>query len=135
MILLTTSFSAYEKPGWAFKSYRIALCVYSFVVLVTPVDFVLYTAFVYNILILLYLPPIIGVVYLIAKMIIKNQQDAVYLFAAATGIFFKCRVGDLREHRRCGGHLLPCRYFSVDYRLFRLLVQAVLPEFQGKSQA
>ncbi|MBJ6360139.1 ATP-binding protein [Paenibacillus sp. GCM10012307] len=86
MIELTRSFFAVGKPVLPFQVYRIALYIYSFVVLVAPIDFVLYTASVGNIFILLYLPPILGVVYLIGKMIFKNQQDAVYLFAAATGI-------------------------------------------------
>ncbi|MHA6533436.1 hybrid sensor histidine kinase/response regulator [Paenibacillus sp. BAC0078] len=83
MLLLSINFSGNQKKGKWFKAYAAALFLYSLFLLIVPAQYIFHTLHLFGVL---YLLPIAGVVCKIVRMVIKQQEDAVFLLFAATSI-------------------------------------------------
>lgn len=83
MLLLTRSFSTQERPGRLFKGYLLVLFLYTIYVLVLPAHYVVYARPFFSVL---YLLPVAAVVYSIGRMVIRQEQDSVFLLFAAAAI-------------------------------------------------
>ncbi|MEK5491338.1 ATP-binding protein [Paenibacillus sp. FSL R7-0297] len=83
MLLLTRSFSAQKRPVRLLRGYLLLLSLYTVYILVMPAQYALYARPFFTVL---YLLPIAGVVYSIGRMVVRQEQDSVFLLFAASAI-------------------------------------------------
>lgn len=85
ILLLARIFSGHAGFAKLFRTYTAILVLYSTVVLAGSPALIYYT-FEAKVFTVLYLFPLIWFIFIIAKMIIQNQQDAIFLQLTATSI-------------------------------------------------
>lgn len=87
MLLLTRTFRPAGKlrQGRLFPVYVVLFTGYVTFCLVSPVIMVLYS-YNFRVFTLLYLLPFVGVVYMISKMVVRSQRDALFLLVAAASV-------------------------------------------------
>lgn len=87
MLLLTRTFHKRAENGSTrlFRTYVALFALFVLFMLVSPVKWVFYSYY-FKVFILIYLLPMVRVVYLIAKMVIQSQRDALFLLLAAAGV-------------------------------------------------
>ncbi|WP_245368451.1 hybrid sensor histidine kinase/response regulator [Paenibacillus silagei] len=106
MLLLTRSFSAYERPGRLFKIYLLGLLVYTAYVLILPAHYVVYARLFFSVL---YLLPVVGVIYSIGRMVMRQEQDSFFLLFAAAAIGSSVIGGAMESNAK--GSIL---YYPID---------------------
>ncbi|MFC3745992.1 ATP-binding protein [Paenibacillus sp. GCM10012306] len=87
MLLLTRTFHKNADNGrtYLFRTYVACFVLFVLFILVSPANWVLYS-YHFKVFGLIYLLPMVGVVYLIAKMVIQSQRDVLFLLLAAAGV-------------------------------------------------
>ncbi|MFS0724720.1 ATP-binding protein [Paenibacillus sp. 1P07SE] len=85
MLLLTFSFSG-QKRGWLFSCYITLFLLFSGFVIVSDATSIYYVYDKFRPMLFLYLLPIVWVIALIVKMLMRNKDDAIYLLLGGLGI-------------------------------------------------
>ncbi len=86
LILWMARYLSEKPPGRKqFRIFYFLLCLYTLFVLVAPVQLV-YWVSAAKVFLIFYLLPVFWFMYLVGRMVIKNQHDAVFLLFAATSI-------------------------------------------------
>ncbi|MFF2908257.1 ATP-binding protein [Paenibacillus sp. NPDC057934] len=98
MLLLARTFhkDAENRRARLFRTYVTLFVLFVLFILVSPVKGVLYSYYL-KVFDLIYLLPMVGVVYLIAKMVIQSQRDALFLLLAAAGVSSSVYWGALQN--------------------------------------
>ncbi|MBW4083009.1 ATP-binding protein [Paenibacillus sp. S150] len=104
MLLLAQSFTGSLKLGKLFKGYAAALGLYSAFLLIMPSEYVFYSTPIFT---LLYLLPIAGVIYKIVRMVLQEQEDAVFLLFAAVAIVSSVLWGVFESNGRTSSYYYP----------------------------
>ncbi|WP_340025403.1 ATP-binding protein [Paenibacillus sp. FSL K6-1096] len=106
MLLLARSFYAHERSGRLLRGYLAGLLLYTVYILVMPAHLVVYARMFFS---MFYLLPVAGVVYHIGRMVIRQQQDAVFLLFAAAAIGSSVIGGALESNNKTS-----ILYYPVD---------------------
>ncbi|MFF2014474.1 ATP-binding protein [Paenibacillus sp. NPDC058177] len=110
MLLLTRTFhkDVENSRRYLFRTYVACFVLFVLFILVSPANWVLYS-YHFKVFGLIYLLPMIGVVYLIAKMVIQSQRDALFLLLAAGGVSSSVFWGVLQN-----GGVVDSIFYPVD---------------------
>ncbi|WP_238652126.1 ATP-binding protein [Paenibacillus piscarius] len=106
MLLLTRSFYAHQRSGRLFKTYLAGLLIYTLYVLILPAHLVVYARVFFSVF---YLLPVVGVVYHIGRLVVRQEQDAFFLLFAAAAIGSSVIGGALESNSRTS-----ILYYPVD---------------------
>ncbi|WP_324607771.1 hybrid sensor histidine kinase/response regulator [Paenibacillus sp. IHBB 10380] len=94
MLILTQGFSRNGKGGRLFQLLSVALGLYSAFILLSPVQNIYYSL---PIFVLMYVLPLIQVIYLIVKVFIQKHRNALFLLLAVTSIACSVAWGILQN--------------------------------------
>ncbi|WP_019910138.1 hybrid sensor histidine kinase/response regulator [Paenibacillus sp. HW567] len=104
MLLLSYNFSGSPKYGKWFKAYAATLFLYSLFLLIVPVQYIFHTIPLFAVI---YLLPVTGVVCRIVRMVIQEQEDAVFLLFAATSIASSVAWGTVESLEKTSSYYYP----------------------------
>ncbi|HEY2491881.1 MAG TPA: ATP-binding protein [Paenibacillus sp.] len=107
MLILTQGFFSNGKGGRLFQLLSIALALYSAFILLSPVQNVYYSVPIFT---LLYVLPLIQVIYLVVKMLIQKHRNALFLLLAVTSIASGVGWGVLQNR----GLITSTTFYPVD---------------------
>ncbi|MGG1662734.1 ATP-binding protein [Brevibacillus sp. NRS-1366] len=105
-----------DKISKGFRTYFFFLCLYSVFIVLASAEWVHYSTAAY-LVVLFYFFPLLLFVFMIGRMVVQNQNDAVFLLIAATSIFSNVIWGLLMKYQ-----LVEMKYVYYPLDLFAALV-------------
>ena len=106
MLLLTFSFSR-TRPGRIFYGYLTLLLLFSGFVLISEASTIYYVYSTFRPMLFLYLLPLLGVLFIIVKMVVRQVDDAIYLLLAGLSIISSAAWGAFVNQEQVRGIYYP----------------------------